>query len=404
MPDFPKFGELFRVGRDEALVRNAKISREMVEREGTDANILVASSAAMADEVSGQLTDLDAALFLDSAVGQVLDRLVFDRYGMTRKPAAAAIGSANFYTATAAPATFSIPLNTLLQTASGVQYLTSESAVYPAGSAGPVVVAVRSAKAGADQAAKIGTITSIAGQISGSPANLTVRNTLATTGADDAEQDDALRARARNFFVTARRGTMKALEAAALNVPGVRQAVAFEYIDGFGRPTRSVQLVVTDAFTEQFADYSTVPPLYQAQSQAISANVVQALADVRPAGTYVRVYVANVILQPMQLTLAFTAGANVNDSALAARAAVVAYVNGLEPGATLSASAMLSKLQNVAGLAFTGGELLSPVGDVVPQPLQVIRASLALVSAVAAQTDQPIVTGSNPDSYGAALG
>ena len=49
MPNFPTFDALFRAGRDEVLTRNAKISREAVEREGMDANILVAAAAAIGD-------------------------------------------------------------------------------------------------------------------------------------------------------------------------------------------------------------------------------------------------------------------------------------------------------------------------------------------------------------------
>jgi hypothetical protein len=48
---------------------------------------------------------------------------------------------------------------------------------------------------------------------------------------------------------------------------------------------------------------------------------------------------------------------------------------------------------------YTGQEIISPVGDVIAKPLQVIRASLSLVSALSSQTDQPLATGINPDSY-----
>jgi uncharacterized phage protein gp47/JayE len=402
MPNFPSFSDLFRIGRDEVLSRNAQISRDAVEREGMDANILVAAAAAMGDEVVGQLVDLAAATYLDSATGQALDRLVFDRYGLVRKPAAASIGSVSFSTTAIAPVTFTIPLGAIVQTATGVQFTLTESSIFVAGSVGPLVMACRSVLAGANQNAKAGTITSIISQIVSSPTDLVVTNPYATVGADAEETDDSLRERARRFFTTARRGTMKSLEAAALGVPGIRSAAAFEVIDSLGRPARMVQLVVSDAFTEQFVSYDTVPPRYETLSQAISADVQEALADVRPAGVFVQVTVANVVIQPVQLTLAFQAGANVNSAALQARAAVVSYVNSLTPGAPFKVEDLLAVLSIVPGLAYTGNELLSPPGDVVVKPLQVIRTTLGLVSAVAAQTDQPIITGTNPDSYTAA--
>jgi len=404
MSDLPSFDDLFRIGRDEVLVRNSLVSRDAVEREGSDANILVAAASAMADEVLGQIADLAAALYLDSAVEQELDHLVFDRYGLVRKPAAASVDSLAFYTASPSAVAFAIPKGTLAQTSGGTQFITTEASLFPVGGVGPVVVAVRSVLAGADQSAKAGTITSLVTALSGGPGDLTIRNPYATTGADSEEADDALRERARRFFLTARRGTLTAIEQAALGVPGIRKASAFEVIDSLGRPARSVQLVVTDAFAEQFVDYSTVPPRYETQSQAIATTVYAALADVRPAGVYVAVTVANVVILPIQLTLTFEAGADVNIAALNARSAVTNYINSLAPGAAFVAADVLGKIRTIQGIFYTGGELFSPAGDVVVKPLQVLRTSLGLVSAVAAQTDQAITTGSNPDAFTLAQG
>jgi hypothetical protein len=400
MPDLPSFSDLFRVARDEILARNSKLSRDAVEREGMDANILLAGACAAADEVIGQLTVLSAGLFLDSAQKTALDRLLFDRYGLVRKPAAAAIGSVQFSNPTAVPVTFTIPVNTYLSTADGKQFVTTESTIFNAGSAGPLTVAVRSVLAGADQNVKAGTITNIITTISSAPSGFAVTNALATAGADDAELDPAFRERGRRFFTTARRGTIAAIEAAALGVSGVRSATAFEVVDAIGRPARLVQLVVADAFTEQFANITGVlPATYQVQSQGLAASVFAGLADVRPAGVFVQVIVANVVLQAIQLALTFNAGADVNSVALQARAAAVNYVNGLAPGAAFVPGDLLAKFQAISGLLYTGSELVSPLGAISAKPTQVIRTSLGLVSALASQTNQPIITGSNPDAY-----
>ena len=402
MPDLPSFSTLFRIARDEALARNGNLSREAIEREGMDANILVATATAMADEDGGQLADLAASLFLGSARGEALDRLVFDRYGIPRQPAAASIGSVNFTTTVVSPTTFPIPTGAVMQTSDGIQFVTTETSVFVSGTTGPVTVAARSVLAGPDQDAKIGTIKNIVSQISGSPTDLAVTNPFATVGGDVEETDDHLRERARRFFTTARKGTLAAIEAAALGVPGIQTARAFEVLDVLGRPARQVQLVVADAFTEQFVTYDTEPPRFEVQSQAITTNVNAALADVRPAGIYVQVIVSNTVIQPVQLALTFQAGANVNDSALQARAAVTNLVNALSPGDPLQSADILGALQLVPGLQFTGDEIISPPGDVVPTSLQVIRTTLGLVSAVAAQTATPIITGSNPDAFAVA--
>lgn len=399
MPDFATFQDLFRVARDEILLRSGKISRDAVERDGMDANILVAAASAVGDEVIGQLAELAAALFLDSAKTQALDRLVFDRYGLVRKPAAASLGTVQFSTTAGAPVTFTIPSGTTLAAADGRQFITTENGIFTAGSTGPLAVAVRSVLAGADQNAKSGAITSITGSFPSQPDDLTVVNPLATTGGDDAETDDSLRDRGRRFFTTVRRGTLGALEEAALGVAGVRKAAAFEVIDALGRPARLVQLVVADAFTEQFASFDTVPPRYEVQSQLLASQVFNALADVRPAGVFVLVQVASTILQSFQLALTFSAGVDVQDAALRARAAIVSYVNSLPPGSDFDYAAAQTVLTTVAGLAPEGNAIIAPAGNVAAKPLQVIRTSLGLVSAVAAQSDRPIITGQNADAY-----
>jgi len=78
---------------------------------------------------------------------------------------------------------------------------------------------------------------------------------------------------------------------------------------------------------------------------------------------------------------------------------MVNYINALAPGASLSVAALGNVLSTITGLAYTGQEIISPQGDVIANPLQAIRTSLSLVSALSAQTDQPIATGINPDSY-----
>lgn len=396
--DFPTFQDLFRIGRDEALSKNPRLTREIIEREGTDANAMLAGSTAIGDECIAQLTRAEAATFLDSAENADLDRLVFDRYGLIRKPAAPAVGSVAFTTTTPAAGGFSIPVGTKLQTADGKQFVTTVSANFSLGSTGPLLVAVRSVLAGKSQQARIGTITSIIDMPAGAPADFRVSNTLATSGADDAEKDDDLRARARRFFSTARRGTMAAIEDAARAVPGVVTATAFEVTDIYGRPAKAVELVLADAFTEVLVNESPTPANYQTQSQVLAQTVGEALYDVRGAGVYINTYVASVVLQGITLGLSFNAGVNVDDVALRARSMLVAYVNSLAPGADLAIANLITQLRRVEGLYITGAEILSPTGTVVAAPLQVLRTTLGLVIATSVQPDRALQGSTNPDA------
>jgi hypothetical protein len=404
MPDTPNYKDLLRVARDEILSRDATLSKDVVEREGTDANVLLAAMAAMGEEVSSQLADVVASLYLDSATGNGLKRLVYDRYGLTPKPAAPALGTVAFYTDTAAAASFTIPINTTVATPDGKQFLTTEAVSYPMGSSGPVYAQVRSSIAGSDQqvagpdeANPNGFLTTIVSSIPSAPGDLHVKNLLATSGADDEEEEDSLRDRARRFFSAAKKATVRAIETAALAVPGVRKATAFEVLDSVGRPARYVSLVVSDRFTETLATVTSGVPSYATQSQALAGLVQNGLGDTRPAGTYVQVIVGQVVLQPVVLALTFQAGYDTSLAALQARVAIINYTNGLAPGIDWTIQGALEALSTVPGLAYTGNEILSPVGNVAVNPLQVIRTQLSLVTATGGSPDQPVVLSTNPD-------
>lgn len=405
--DLPTQTDLFRVGRDEALRRNGKLTLEAIERDGSDINIDVAVSAATGDEAVAQLAVVSAGIYLDSARGRALDRVVFDRYGLLRKVAAPAVGSVVFQvldgtgTPIANPSGFTIPAGTQLQSVDGTNFVTQVDQLF-AMSAMSVTVAVRSVLAGADQQAGKNTITSIQGQVSGGPSSpnrLVVNNPLATAGACDEEEDDDLRNRARAFFLTARRGTLAAIEQGALAVAGVKTARAIEVLDALGRPARMVQLMITDAYTDQLAQLSTAVPAYDAQSQVLAANVFAGLDDYRAAGIYVMTQVAQTVMLPVAMRLAFLAGADPDEVALEARAAVVGYTNALQSGTNWVRDLAQAKLQTIPGLYYTGNEIMSPAGDIIAKPLQAIRTSMAIVSPVSAQTDRPLTVSSNPDAF-----
>lgn len=399
MPDMPRFTDLFNIGRDEILSRNALLSKDVAEREGTDVNVLLAAMAAMADEVAGQLAYVAAGVYLDSAQKQQLDRYAFDRYGLVRRSAAGSVGAVTFSLPTPAAGAFTIPDSTQLQALDGNQFLTVGNNVFAAATSS-LVVPVRSALAGSAQNEKAGQINSILGAVAGAPAGLSVTNTLATFGASDDEPDDDLRRRCRAFFVTARRGTKAAIEQGALSVPGCVRASAFEVLDAVGRPARLVLLAVADQYTEQFANYSVVPPAYETQSQQFAANVFAGLDEYRAMGIYVSVVVAQVILQGVLLSLTFQAGADVDYTATLAKAAVVNYVNALAPGEPFVPADLQQRLTAIPGLQITGDEVASPEGVVQPKPLQVIRTSLGAVAcAVAGGSSQTVLVGTAADLY-----
>lgn len=397
MSDFPSYDDLFRVARDEILAKNARLRRDVIERDGTDANAIVAAMAGVGDEIVLHLTRTCAAQFLDSARGQNLRRLVFDRYGLSAKAAGPAFGTVAFTTTASTATQFSIPVGTRLQTNDGRQFMTIVSATFPANSTGPVYVAVRSVLAGLSQQARADTITNILSTITGAPTDLAVTNARATSGACDEESEDDLRARGKAFWSTARKGTLSAIKEAALAVQGVKRATAFEGLDEIGRPRLRCKLVIADEFTDALVS-GTTPPTYETQSQVLGDVVSLALEEARAGGVHVDVIVGQVILQSIQLALSFDAGVDVDTVALRARAAVVAYVNGLSPGESLTPTGIVDALRYVPGLIITENEVVSPVGSVVPEQLQVLRTMLSMVSTISTTPNRALQSSLNPDA------
>ena len=402
--DFPNFPTLFQIARNEALARNSSLTVDAIDRDGSDANILVATACAAADEVVGQLTVTTAGLFLDSANGDALDKLLFDRYGLIRKVASAAVGSVAFSLSAPAAAAFNIPVGTQLSSTEGLKFETTAATLFPAGTAGPVYVAVRSQLAGANQQAKANTITSIIGTIPFAPSGLTATNPIATAGASDRESDTDFRERGRAFFTTVQRGTLSAITQGALTVPGVVSAATYETYASDGGPNRRVICVIADKYTDTLANYSVVPPTYEAQSKVLAQQVFNALENYRPAGVFVQVQLAQVVPQAIVLSLSFQAGADINTVATAARAAIANYINALQPGQSLYRTGLIQVLQGITGLVVTGDEVVSPVNVVSStdpivyvQPLQVLRTSLALVRASSSNPSTPIGLYFNPD-------
>lgn len=382
MPDFPKVSDLQRIFRDEAVSRSQRLTVNAVDRDGSDANIMGWSAAVVGEEVIGQLADVEDGFWLASARGAKLDKWAADRYGLYRKAASPAFVYLQFSTTAGAPAAFSIPAGTRAATSDGREFVTVVTTAYPLGGVGPVSVLARSVLAGLNQAIGPSALRSLKTAIPSAPADLAVTNAEASSGGTNVESDDDFKVRISRFWVAARRGTKGAVETGALAVPGVRTAVAFEGLQSFGYPTRTLTLVVTDSFTEALVKQGVAVPTYETQSQALAYVVRNSLGEHRAYGIPVNVLVAQVRLVGVVLRLRFTASTTNTDAvALYARTLVVQYVNTLRSGASFEPAAVTSILRTVAGLEIFGDEVASPVGAVIPSsPYQVLRTSLALVT------------------------
>jgi uncharacterized phage protein gp47/JayE len=378
VPDFPSFSDLFRTGEAEALWRNPRLTREEMERRGSDLNNLMASAAAMGDEIVGQLAKLRKDLYLGTAEDDALDRLILDRYpDLFRKQAAPSYGYVTFSLPSAAAATFVIPDGTVVSSPD-TQFIVIGDHNFTAGSTSKTVP-IRSTLAGARQKAKSGVINSIISSIPSAPTAITCSNTAATFSGEDKETDADYATRAKRYFLAARRGTLGAIETAALSVPGVVRATAFENYDTLGRPIGYVQLVIADGYTDQFVVTGT-PAAYASQAAVLTTAIQSTLNEYRPAGVGVEVTIASVVLQTIRIALAYAAGVDQDAIKAIVRTTIIQYVNNLSPGETLSLDNLREKIRGISGIVYTGNEVLSPTGNVVPSAGQVLRTSLTFTT------------------------
>ena len=385
--DYPNQNELAEIGVRELIsTPGSRITATVARTPATDANILINAAAAMADEVIGQEIDLEAGTFLDSCTGQALDRYLWDRYKLKRPGATPALNSVFFATASASPVNFTIAQGTIVQTQDGIQYVTIADALYPKGAgqgaATPgIYVAARSVLAGSAQRS-VAQVLSVVSQIAGAPSGIALLAVfaVASSGGLDQLDDDTFRQMGRDFFVNSQLGTLPALEARAKQIPGVITARAFEVLSPTALPYRFVTLVIGDAYTDAYALLDQQPPAYAAQSQLLAAAVQQQLSDTRGAGMALIVTMGQVVMLPILLVLRFVAGVDYNAVALAARVAVFNYTNGLAGGDTWSYAGAEAALRTVQGLAWTGQEITSPLGDVLAGSGQLLRTDLRLVT------------------------
>jgi hypothetical protein len=366
--DLPSRLALYALGRNYCLQRATKIDPGQVDVEGTDANIFIGSNSVVADTIVKQLGYSVSKLYLDGAQGDDLDRLAWDRYNLTRKGASAALGGVTFTRTTFTAGSGSIPSGTSLQALNGTQYITTTVANF--GATSLVSQAnVRAVQAG--KAAQVGTNALIAFTSPGLlfDRSITVTNPLATAGGEDVENDDTFRARIRNFWNTARRGILAAIQQGALSVPGVVSAQAVEAYNLAGQPARLVVLYI--------ADSTGVASVQLAQ------QVQTALNDYRAAGIYVSIVTSIPQIVSIVLNLVFQANINTVILGGIVQAAVVSYVNSLPVNGILTISGLTSVLQRFisAGLVVqTPGTIVSPIGDLVPSIGQTLRTTTSNVT------------------------
>lgn len=362
MADAPTQRDLFLVGRAEAILAPTRFDRAIIDTDGSDVNTVFNVAAAMGEEVVRFLQVGLNELSLATATGEALDRWVFNNYQLTRREATNAVATLQLERSESVG--FTVPAGSVFSTQAGVSFVTANDVAFGPGVPGPLSVLATAQQAGVGSNVVAGSITQAASAFPDS--TLTVTNPEPAAGGGDRETDDALRDRARQFFVTARRGTRSAIEFGALETLGVEQAAANEVLEplenGGALPNYRVQLNIADAAGQA--------------NTALSTEVARNLDEYRALGVPVSVIPAIPEYADIKASgLQFAVGANTTLVLQNATNALLAYINGLAPGSTLRRAELLRVLQSISQLIVPDGALSQPAGDLVPTVGTVIRTT-----------------------------
>lgn len=370
MPDLPTRLDYFAIGRDYVVQRATKLDPTQVDVEGSDANLFVGIASVLADFVTRQLAGRTGALLLDGSDDEDLDRYAYDRYNLTRKGASPARGSVTISRTTLAGGGGTVPIGTKILSVTGVEYITTTQANFSAADLSVSGVFVRAVQAGKATQVGAGALQRFATPQNLFDSTLTCTNPKATAGGEDSEDDNTFRSRVRDFWRTARRGVIGAIEFGALSVPGVVSARAIEAITTDGSPARVVNLYI--------ADSSGVA------SDALAAEVEVALEDYRAAGIAVLISTSIPLLTDLSFHLTFQAGVDTRTLSDNIRAAIVEFVNSLPVNGPLYLGQLFSVLQRFEadGLIPDRGSIITPTGDLIPPVGQTIRTTLSNVTLV----------------------
>lgn len=380
--------DMRRLAEAAVLRGNSRVTVAAVREPESDVARMTTAIVSVGQAVQGQVWQLAANLHWSSATGSGVDRLGLNLYSAERKAPAPARGNVLVGTPTASPA-FDIPAGTRASGPAGV-LVTTRSVPIPANLEPDdrIPVPMQSLQAGADQIYGKGAITGFTDQIAGAPTDMIVEQPIPFNPGADRESEGEFKRRAPQHWQGQVIGTARAMEVEAMKVPGVTSAKAIAAVGPNGRLVNAGEIVVTDPMTlalvsQSIAAASPVSggPSYQERARTLADVVLRRLQRRGVAfGAHLRVTVADVVMLPLQIAIHYAVGADVEQTNLVARVLITNYCNLLPVGAPFVRADVHELLRNVIGLVPGGDEIVLPQQDVVPEPEQVLRTTLELIT------------------------
>lgn len=370
MADLPSREELFERAVAAAIATaNTQISPQEIRRPGSDANLIAAMATLIGEEIVNRQARALAGLFEATAEGDALDRLIFDRKGLPREPAAPAAVTLELLRPTAGGGAGTVvggppgsgpPTPTRIQTNQGIRYFLTQPAIFGALDLGPIRVTAESELAGL--ANEVGDDQSWSFVDVPFDTTITIANPDVSAGAANEELDQAYRQRSRDFFPTVRRGTQGAIQFGLLSTPGIASVAVTEAIaPGTGFPACVVEAFILDALGQS--------------NQTLSARGLLNLIEFRAFG----IPVSAIPGTPQYINIEFTGTSfdtsivlDTSTAAQQVRLAIIAALNNQISNQELLRSTILAAARSVAGFVVEDTDLIEPAATLIPASTDIV--------------------------------
>ena len=366
MTDFLDAGEAFEIGVQAVIAEpGSKITESAARRSGTDINIILQSAAQMVDAASRKSGLAVKGAFLDSSEGEQLDRLCAEApFFIERQAASPAVVYLSGARPTAAQGAGTVLKGHRFSSSDGVVFQTiAETTVAAADFI--VSFTVQAVLTGIEGNVGPNTVTKDLDGLWDS--TFVWSHAEPGAGGNLREGDDELKARYRKTAQDSRVGTLRAIEAGAVTVPGITRAVATNLVDTQGRLTHYVTLTISD-------DQGNA-------NQSLVDLAELAMDEFAPAGIPVEVFGGEELLVEIEIEATFFAGFDPTSRWSDLQDRVVAEVNAGGPGETLKIITIGTAAKGFGGSSTGVDEVIihSPPGNLKPGSNQVIRTSKPLI-------------------------
>lgn len=340
-----------------------KFSREVIDTEGTDVNLVVSSIASLGEELSLEGQRQDNARYLSTAASvsdEAVERVGFELTSglVLRKTDIAAVVELTFERSNTYGLT--IPADFVVSTnETGVPFRILEDVVWVLGDNAPKKVKAICEATGPSGNVDAVTITVLSESVGDD--SITMRNLEPAAGGREQETITDYMRRVRSWFENQARGTLSAIEFGAEQVGEVAQATATELV------TPEDELPIYRAKV-------SIADVNGQANPALVALVKDALREYRCAG--VPVLVVGVTHQ--HITVKWTGlkakpGYVLPTLLTELFSRCIARVNELGPEEILERADLIAAAKGVIGLMVPAGSLLEPSSDIIPNPGYTLR-------------------------------